>query len=464
MAANGVRQAMRMVWVVGMVWWFAAAASAAGAERFPIQAGRYKGYNVVLIEVPEVRRDHVGCYGYRRPTTPYLDAMAKRGFRFERVVAAAPWCVPGKLAVWTGMYPSAHGVVNRFVQDAQGQIVPASLSPSIPTFPEWLKEAGYAVMGFTGDAGVGGTFGFSRGFDQYVDDRELAGLDYTVPLAMAWLRTARKEPFFLFVQGYTAHGLWVPPGGYKRVFAKRYRGTLTGSKEEQKRFRERGLALRFGLDGTPKAPRLAFSPEDRQFYLDLYDEKVQDTDRYIGELLESLKDLKLDERTIVIYFSGHGDEFFDHGFLDHAATLYEELIDVPMVMTLPGMTRGRVVPSQVRTIDIFPMVFDLLGLAHPSVTGVSLLPALNGQPQELVGFSETEYRLFTHQSALVDPAHRYKLIYTHETGRQELYDLAHDPNEQHNLAAQQSELAATLERRLKEILRGMARRSADGSP
>jgi arylsulfatase A-like enzyme len=435
-------------------------AATAGAEegRPAIAHGAYQGYNVLLIEVPEVRRDHVSSYGYGRPTTPRLDALAREGVRFEHVVAAAPWCVPGKLAVWTGRYPFEHGVVNKFAAGPDGEAVTATLPAAVPTFPELLREAGYAVVGFTGDAGVGGAFGFSRGFERYVDDREMAGLGYSVPLALAWLREERREPFFLWVQGYDAHGLSVPEGGYTRAFAKDYRGALTGSREEQKAFRERGLALRFGTDG-PRAASLGFSPEDQAFYVDLYDEKLQAMDAWLGRLLDGLAAEGLAERTLVIYFAGHGDEFFDHGFLDHAATLYEEQIHVPMVWRLPGGTPGAVVPAQVRTVDIFPTLFALLGLPHPPVTGVSLLAHLSGQGSALEGFSETSYRLFTHQSALVTADRRYKLIYTHESQARELYDLQQDPGERRNLAAADPATADRLLARLLE-LRGEAQERA----
>ena len=113
------------------------------------------------------------------------------------------------------------------------------------------------------------------------------------------------------------------------------------------------------------------------------------------------------------------------------------------------------VTSQVRTIDLFPTVFELIGLTGPAVSGDSLVPALNGEPMELVGFSETQYRLFTDKSALVTPDHRYKFIYTHDTGQRELYDLTQDATEQHNLVDAQPELAAELQRQVFEI-RGMA--------
>lgn len=446
----------RVGWALVLCWAWGEAVGAAAEGRAAITAGQYRGANVIFIEFADVRRDHLGCYGYARPTTPHLDALAKRGIRFEHVVTAAPWCVPGKNAIWTGLYPSAHGVVNKYEIDEAGGVRRARLADTIPTFPELLKrQAGYTLVAFTGGAGVSGVSGLDRGFDLYNEGPDLSGFDVTVPRAVDWLRTEFKEPFFMFLQGYTAHGQAAPPaGGYQRVFAADYQGPLTGSAEEFKRFREESLKQRYNKEG-PGLKRLPFNPEDEAFYVALYDERIQEADRWVGRFLEALNALKLNERTIVVFFAGHGDEYFDHGFIDHGTNLYEEVIDVPLIITLPGMTEGRVVASQVRTIDLFPTTFELLGLSHHPVTGVSILPAMNGKPLSLVGFSETEYRLFTHKSALIAPDHRYKLLFTHETGERELYDLAKDPHEQHNLAQRKRRLTDQLEQQLFAIRLGM---------
>jgi arylsulfatase A-like enzyme len=158
------------------------------------------------------------------------------------------------------------------------------------------------------------------------------------------------------------------------------------------------------------------------------------------------------DHTILVLYSGHGDEYFDRGFLDHGTTLYEETIHVPLFVAVPGMQEGRVVESQIRTVDLFPTVFDLLGLSSPPVTGVSVLPALNGRRRDLVGVSETEYRLFTHKSALVTADHRYKLIYTHDSRQTELYDLVKDPQERKNLVTDHPQLAKQLQDQLMALL------------
>ncbi len=436
------------------VWWailIVGCRTPFGASR-PIPQGAYAGANVILIELNPLRWDHVGLYGSSRGLTPMLDAFSSNAIRFEQAIAVAPWCVPGKLAMWTGLYPTTHGMHNKLMTSASGEVVPAVLSSTIPTYPEALKAAGYAVVGFTGDAGVAGSFGFNRGFDRYVDDREFGGLDYAAPLAIEWLKTHTQQRFFLWLNGYDAHWHYEPPGGYQKRFCATYRGRLTGRVEERKLLDDRILETRF----TKDAPSgLGFSSEDKAFYEALYDEKVQDADARLGRFLKSLDELGLTKNTIVVMFSGGGDEYFDHGFLGHGLTLYEEILHVPLLMRLPDRDAQQAISQQVRLFDVFPTLFDLLGIRfdHP-VQGVSLLPALNGQPLGLEAMAETRFRLSTHQYALRTADSHYKLIYSQAPSKRvELYDLWKDPHEQDNIAAKQPRLTDELEQRLFQIIR-----------
>ena len=424
-----------------------------GARDKPMLHGDFAGSNVILIEVNPLRYDRVGLHGSTRGLTPLLDAFGRRSVRFEQAIAAAPWCFPGKLAMWTGRAPSAHGMHNKYTVSSTGAPVLATLARSIPTYPEALKAAGYAVVGFTGDAGVAGMWGFNRGFDRYIDDREFGGLDYAAPLALEWLRAHQGQRFFLWLNGYDVHWHYVPPKGYQRRFAKEYHGPLTGSVEEEQRVQDLSLERRFAADGS--SDDLKFSAADRAFYEALYDEKVQDADARLGQFLRDLEAMGLLKNTMVVVFSGGGEEFFDHGFLGHGPTLYDEIIRVPLLMKFPGRESARVIRGQVRLFDVFPTLMDLLGLpfAHP-VEGVSLRPLLNGQPLNLPAVSETRFRLFTHQYALRTADGRYKVIHTKTPVRRlELYDLSEDPREQRNIASQQPRLAYELEQQLFRIVR-----------
>jgi arylsulfatase A-like enzyme len=140
------------------------------------------------------------------------------------------------------------------------------------------------------------------------------------------------------------------------------------------------------------------------------------------------------ERSIIVLFSDHGEEFMDHDGLDHGATLYQEQLHVAMMIRFPGYGRRQDIQTPVRTLDIFPTLFDALGLQGPAtVDGKSLLPLLRGQKDASPVFAETDYRLFVHQRMIREG--KYKLILDLLDGKRELYDLAADPTEQKNLSS-----------------------------
>ena len=422
-----------------------------------IATGRFSGYNVVLVSFDAVRADHVGCYGYDRPTTPNLDKLAAESYRFERTVAASSWTVPSTMSIFTGLWPAVHQVLNKYTVAGPQTMVPTRLNPAIPTIPEHLGRKGYELAAFTGDAGAKGSFGFDRGFDVYLDDRKFGGFDYSVPAAQQWLREHSEDRFFMFLHGYDAHGQYDPPDGYRQVFAKDYAGTMKGGRVEQGELREQGLRNKFEGDGRGEA-YLEISEEDFEFHAALYDEKIQDADARFAEFLTTLEELGLRDKTILVVTSDHGEEFGDHGYLDHGPTLYDELVRVPFVLHLPGEPGG-VISQQVRILDILPTVADLLGIELPFVLhGVSLLPLLAGQQLALPAFAETDYRLFTHKRALIDAEARYKFVLTLESGRRELYDLREDPAELRDIVEEQPRVAYEME---QELVRWMLSMNQD---
>ncbi|MBI4569534.1 MAG: sulfatase-like hydrolase/transferase [Planctomycetes bacterium] len=431
----------------------------AGGEEF--RSGAYAGYNLILVSFDACRARSMSLYGYGNPTTPNLDALAKNSVVFERAISPASWTVPGTMAVFTGLWPSVHGVVNKYTIVAPQKMVLSKLNPAIPTLPEVLKARGYRLAAFTGDAGVSGKFGYARGYEQYLDKVKFGGFDQSIPAAVEWLKANHGEKFFMFLHGYDAHGQYDPPGGYRRAFVKNYAGPLRGGKEEQGRLREEGLDNKGSLPGADEPVLPNVTPQDFAFHEALYDEKIQDADRRFGEFLKTLDDLDLRKKTIIAVFADHGEEFGEHGYFDHGPTLYDEMIHVPLLISLPGGT-GRRVASQVRSFDALPTVLDLMGEKVPFMThAVSLLPAMNGRPQPLEAFSETDYRLVTHKRAVCDAAGRHKFILTLESGKKELYDLKSDPSEKTNLAATETRIAYEMEQRLLAWMASMDQNPAN---
>lgn len=421
----------------------------------------FSGYNIVFVSFDALQAAHTSCLGYTKNTTPVIDGFAQKGFLFTQAVSQASWTVPASMSWFTSMYPSEHRVVNKYSEYTQEKKVLSNLdalTPGVVTLAEILRENGYVTGGFTGDAGVSAKFGFGKGFDIYVDDRKFAGMDYSVPLAIEWLRTNKDKKFMMFLHGYDSHGQYDPADGYKKTFlGAEYKGALKGGKEEQGVLREQGL--------TQGAIHL--NDEDVRFWRALYDEKIYDVNQRFQVFVDELTRLGLMDKTIFVLTADHGTEFFEHGRFDHGFSLYDELIHVPLVIYIPGMAAGKVISDQVRGIDLMPTVLDLLKVGisdkvKSQMRGQSLVPLLQGGHAVLDAYSETDYRLYTHKRSL-RTSDGWKFICTLENDQKELYDLNKDPGEKNNLAGVEKRRAYELEQKLFMWLKSMPAEPKDYS-
>jgi arylsulfatase A-like enzyme len=338
-------------------------------------------------------------------------------------------------------------VTNKFAVYNERVQKPANLrelSPGLTTLAEVLGDNGYATVAFTGNAGVGGSFGFDQGFDLYFEDPgKFGSMDRSIPAALAWLAANRDKKFFLFLHGYDAHGQNTPASGYDyRFVEKGYDGRFTGSEAEQEALREEGL----------ERGQLTLRDEDVRFWRAVYDEKIQRTDEKFRHFLNEFAKLGLMDKTLFVLVSDHGTEFYEHRRFDHGFSLYDEQLRVPLIFKLPGRAGGKRVADRVSSIDVMPTVLDLLDVRVPErvsrqLRGRSLVPAMLGEPVSRDVFSETDYREYTYKRSVITPD-GWKLIYTLETKSRELYDLNTDPGETKNLAAADPSRADELQRKV----------------
>ena len=410
-------------------------------------SSRQKDLNVLLISMDALRYDRTGLSGNKEGLTPNLDALAEESIVFHDAVSAAPWTLPSHMSVWTARWPSVHGITNKLKLLSEDQMVPTSLSPGIETFPDILIREGWIAGGFTGGAGVQASFGFGRGFDYYLDDRYFGGLDHSIPKALEWMKAHQAERFFMFLHGYDSHGQYELSDASRATARRDYKGTLDGTIEENAKLREQALTA-IQNPGDPPSLGSVLDEDDAKYLLALYDQKVREADQRLGSFLSEVRASGLLDRTIVIVMSDHGDEFMEHGAIDHGGTLYEEQLHVVMTMRLPGYARRHDVDAVVRTVDLFPTVFDMLGLPIPAgVDGTSLLPILRGQGAELTAYAESDYRLFVHLRAIRKGD--TKLVLDLEDGQRELYDLAKDPAEKKDASSAEPRSTYELEQALR---------------
>jgi arylsulfatase A-like enzyme len=193
-------------------------------------------------------------------------------------------------------------------------------------------------------------------------------------------------------------------------------------------------------------------PEDVRFWRAVYDEKIQRADAKLRHFFDELDRLGLLDQSLVVVTSDHGTEFFEHRRIDHGFSLYNEQLRVPLLLKLPGQTAGLAIGDRVSSIDLMPTLLDLLQCDPVNselqpLRGTSLVKTMQGQPAQRDVFSETDYRQFTFQRAIVT-ADGWKLIYTLESRSRELFNLNDDPGERVNLAKAEPQRADELEAKL----------------
>jgi arylsulfatase A-like enzyme len=360
---------------------------------------------VVLIGIDTLRADRLSCYGYPRPTSPRIDAFAAESVLFEQAISQSSWTLPGFASIMTGLVPSRHGAG----EGKRCLLAPCgSLEPDVPVLAEGFLRAGYRTASFVSNGYVGPGVGLGRGFE--VADVEKRG-ETAVGKAIAWLTERRAEPFFLFVHVIEPHGPYAPPEEDRRLFVDPgYAGPV--------------VAEKLGFADP------AWSDADRSHVMDLYDADVHFTDRIVGRLFDALADLGLDDRTLVVLTSDHGEELFERGQLGHGQSVYDELLRVPLIVRFPGRAlRGRVA-RQVRTMDVFPTMLEAMGRpVPPGLDAVSLLALAHGGPGDAA--LDTAVAEFTY----VDPERKAvrqppaKLIVDDARGTAAFFDLATDPGE-----------------------------------
>jgi arylsulfatase A-like enzyme len=415
-----------------------------------VTPGRKTGKNLVVILVDTLRADFVGAYGSRDGLTPNLDRLAAEGTRFEELLSPAPWTLASVSSLMTGLQPQTHGA--GVVYDAN-RYAPTSLTGGVRTLAESLHDAGFYTFGVYHNIYVNPAFGLQQGFDEYVSREVRAGA--LVDRALAGLKQYGSDRrFFLYLHFFDPHNPYEPPkkecAEVSRRFAPDYHGPL-------------GCVA----DRRPELP--IPPPEDRRWHLALYRGEIAYTDRQIGRFLDGLDDLGLDDDTVVAVLSDHGEEFWTRltterawGYEpngDHGHTLYQELLQVPGVLRIPGREPS-VVRGPVQMVDLFPTLLRLAGVAPPPSQGEDLTPRLaGGPPTRPLLLADAILHGQPRWSVRRGP---WKLIVPRQPGPPlELYDLEHDPGETRNLAAAQPAIVAGLrargERELEQRKKDRAR-------
>ena len=410
------------------------------------QGGARAPRRIILITVDTLRADAISAYrgGSGRPT-PAIDALAADGVRFEHAYAPAPWTLPSLVSLVTGVAPSVHHAVG----------FDGRLDGSATTLAERLSGRGYRTAAILQNDLLSPIRNLGQGFDEYADlaapwygeslgaallhrvspsrfpGKEWPSTADHTQLVLDWLDRHQSQDFFLWVHYLDPHAPYAPPSEY-----------LAGEPPA-------GIGTAFEGQKETMEGLVVTTNDQRRWVRSLYDAETRYVDANVGRIVGALKERSLYDDTLIVLTADHGEEFWEHGSLGHGHSMYQELLEVPLIMKLPSSRRASgeeevasVVSTPVSTVSVAPTVLDVAGIPYSprEMSAGSLAPALDGNPLAPTPIVSTAQMLFDRRETVLFD--RYRYIVSTLDGRVELYDHAADPGEQRSIAESSPELVA----------------------
>lgn len=378
--------------------------------------------NVVLISIDSLRADALST---RR--VPNLSAMARNGCTFDTTIVQAPFTIPSHASMLTGLYPFNHGLRKQYGQ---------KILPYTQTIFHHLEERGYFTAALLGIDIFGPEHGYQAGFQEGFGHSTLSNIRLA-------LSQARNRSFFLFLHYWDVHTPYrvlTPIREWSDCLCN-----LAILLDDYLGYSPRGWIPHYGthwLHRIDLVRKMLFKGNIEAIKTG-YNRAVRQMDRWVGEILQILKNMKLDQNTIVILTSDHGESFNEHeeaykypnGY-EHAVSLYETLVRVPTIIYGPGVPVGKHISAQIETVDIVPTIYELLGF-DPSadkgflhLDGQSLRQVLEIEQGKELTYSETHYQ---DCNQVMIRGEKYKLIQDRASKQDKLFDLHTDPEETQNL-------------------------------
>jgi arylsulfatase A-like enzyme len=458
--------------------------------------------HVILLTIDTLRADSLPLHGNPRVRAPALAELGRQGIVFERALSTSPWTKPSLVSLLTGLSPAVHG------STLEDIAVEAVLPETVHTLAKCMRDAGYRTASIGYNPFVAGSRNLGRDFQDWwffpyseeskeskgpenPDDRarsdrssvnrplQIAGIptellnrqiqaenatDILTRLARTWIADHAREPFFLWLHYYDPHAPYTPPRdtyqkltGHGAPDGLDYTNWRAGINQNIGEFL---LRSRAALEEPTAAEnrKTCKTLHDllrarRDAIRALYEAEVELVDHGIGQVVAALKEHGVYDDTLLVVTSDHGEEFFEHGGLEHGHTLFQELVHVPLIIKLPGLATPRRIRERVSNQSVYPTLLDLcaiprLAFGHeaPSLTplwdstGTRWAPPpclvassiLYGEPGSAVVFNDLKY--------VVRP----------KSGTERLFDLAADPGETVSRAVQDEAVLREARQRLAE--------------
>jgi choline-sulfatase len=426
-----------------------------------------KQKNILFIISDQHRRDSSGCYGHEIVKTPSIDKLSGESIQFSNAYSQCPLCGPSRASVLTGTFPHTSASLTHSPEPYENPL------PNIPTLGSVFRNAGYAT-GLIGKVHIRGE---SETCDLGFDDRRLrfktyelddyieaVGLDnvskyisyhkksnvpcrdhynplnegikmeekymydaLVVNECKAFMKKNRDKRFFLWAGLEKPHPEWFAPEEFHKLYDPQ-KIILP------KTYKNEGALIPETIKSRKKVTE-KYTDDNIKNSIAAYFANVSYLDSKIGELLDYIKELGLEEDTIIVYTSDHGEMLYDHGMLQKHC-FYEQAVGVPLLIKIPDMTEGTSTDSITSLIDLFPTLLDLNSIEQPdTLEGKSLMPIINGETENDNRSAFSEYYSSRIPERMIRKGN-YKYIYSHGDLDQ-LYNLKTDPFEKNNLSKQE---------------------------
>jgi choline-sulfatase len=401
----------------------------------PALARGGNGLNVLLITIDTLRADHLGAYGYRRKTSPHIDALAKEAMVFDQAYTFWPKTRGSFVMIMTGRRPSQNGYGKQH-QEVLGFNA---------TLASTLRDAGYTTQAVVDNANVSSDWGYAKGFERYRETwkeikeppKEIERARLITDDAVSLLgRPTGDKPFLLWLHYVNPHGPYTPPAPFDTMFLDA--DSRTGPVLKSVKGFHDGVREEWARPGQ----RLGY-------YVAQYDGEIAAADQEVGRVLEALAKGPAASRTLVVLASDHGESLGEHGyFFDHGEDLFDPCLRIPLIVRVPGAAPGRTA-ALASTLDLLPTILDAVKVSYPpDLAGRSLLAEAVGRagkaPERL--FAQNERNL----AAAFDG--RMKLVAAPKGDADwtfALYDRGADPGETRDRGASQPEVLRPLRRELE---------------
>lgn len=423
----------------------------------PPREARKTPPNVIVYLADTLRADHLQCYGYRRQSSPNIARFAAKSTVFERCYAASSWTKPACASLFTGVYPSVHGMtLGSWCPETEGGEELPVLNPKLTTLDQVFASNGYNTAWFLANAHVRREFGVGRGFEHY-HFVSTEPPDIQMDLVLEWLQDGPREPFFMFVHEVDPHDPYLSTTEeFEAYTGKTHEEALQALPEEEAAYLHDFHLLNWQdrRDTTGRLRLDHLSPTAMDYIRLLYDTEITRVDRVFQRLIDHLDKSGLAEDTVVVLMSDHGEAFNEHGFCYHGDSLYNEELHIPLVVRLPWLREPRRSTTLCSEIDIGATLLSLAGLEAPGhAQGVALLDREGGlrpRPGGPVFAHLANCSTNSEDWTLAALHDRHKILRANASAPWQGYDLVRDAGEQKNRYAEgadpwKSLVRATLE-------------------